>query len=372
MMRTRLVCLAIAALVSALSAAPACAVTDDDVAKAIEKGREYLIGRQLPSGLWPEEGQAKAFVARGNSEIAFFTLCYFNEHPNRPHMSKGAEVMIPRNLGDTRTVGLHAMALAALHNMLLGDRREQFRAAIKADVAWLAAAQGSHGGWGAKSLSGGSGPADITSTLVALQALRDAVRRGIEVPEAVWQPAQRFCLERQQPDGGWNSGEAGAPSCGSMTAAGVASLFLTFEASQLGAPCSRHGEMPAKMREVEQRMDAGMAWLSREFTLEADPKAPASGEARKLFWLCAAEAAAVPLGCKYFGAHDWYKEGAEYLVKSQAADGSWGDLPGTCFALLFLLDGRKPVVMSKLRFDGNWNSHPMDVYNYVSYYTRLK
>ena len=60
------------------------------------------------------------------------------------------------------------------------------------------------------------------------------------------------------------------------------------------------------------------------------------------------------------------------MVATQAADGSWGDLPSTCFALLFLYDRRTATAMNKLRFDGNWNSHPMDVYNYVSYYTRLK
>jgi hypothetical protein len=200
--------------------------------------------------------------------------------------------------------------------------------------------------------------------------LGNARRLGIEVPEAVWQRAQRFCLEHQQPDGGWNSGETGTPSCGSMTAAGVASLFSTFEAIQPTGPCPRHGETPAKMREVEQRMDAGMAWLSREFTPDADPKAPASDEARKLFWLYSVGRAASPLGCKYFGSRDWYKEGAEYLVKSQAADGSWGDLPGTCFALLFLRDGRRPTWFNKLRFDGQWNSHPFDLFNFTTYLSR--
>jgi hypothetical protein len=115
-----------------------------------------------------------------------------------------------------------------------------------------------------------------------------------------------------------------------------------------------------------------LARLSREFKVDADPGAPAAAQADKLHWLYAAERAAMDAGCKHFGGHDWYKEGAERLVAAQAADGSWGDLPGTCFALLFLYDGRRPVVISKLRFDGNWNSHPMDVYNFVSYYTRLK
>jgi hypothetical protein len=58
------------------------------------------------------------------------------------------------------------------------------------------------------------------------------------------------------------------------------------------------------------------------------------------------------------GKHDWWKEGAEYLLGAQTADGSWpgseqggrqgGDvtspLVNTCFAILFLKKATMPLV----------------------------
>lgn len=55
------------------------------------------------------------------------------------------------------------------------------------------------------------------------------------------------------------------------------------------------------------------------------------------------------LGLRFFGKHDWYREGAEFLIGAQQAGGSWPgvakgapnahgetELLRTCFALLFL------------------------------------
>src|SRR5207249_544318 len=61
-------------------------------------------------------------------------------------------------------------------------------------------------------------------------------------------------------------------------------------------------------------------------------------------------------GHRFFGAHDWYREGCDFLVEKQDKDGSWY-LPGfsdkwslvsTSFSLLFLSKGRTPVLISKM------------------------
>ena len=50
------------------------------------------------------------------------------------------------------------------------------------------------------------------------------------------------------------------------------------------------------------------------------------------------------------GAHDWYREGATYLLKEQKGDGSWNAKPGdgfmvhdTSFAILFLRRATRPL-----------------------------
>jgi hypothetical protein len=52
------------------------------------------------------------------------------------------------------------------------------------------------------------------------------------------------------------------------------------------------------------------------------------------------------------GAHDWYAEGAQYLLKSQIDNGSWknmgaDDVLASCFAILFLKRATKPLVLIK-------------------------
>jgi hypothetical protein len=79
-------------------------------------------------------------------------------------------------------------------------------------------------------------------------------------------------------------------------------------------------------------------------------------------------------GRRFIGEHDWYREGAELLVREQDKFlGYWrgtgtvetNPLVGTSFALLFLAKGRRPVVMSKVRHgDGvDWDLHAGGVPN---------
>ena len=68
--------------------------------------------------------------------------------------------------------------------------------------------------------------------------------------------------------------------------------------------------------------------------------ASAYQEGRLLYHLYALERAGDLTGDSLAG-HDWYREGAAYLLGTQRDDGSWDDgsdtpVPGTCFALLFL------------------------------------
>ena len=227
-------------------------------------------------------------------------------------MAKGLDAMLSRKLDDTLAVAFRAMALVALHNRLIGEKREQVRAALKADCDWLVAAQGAHGGWGEKSLKGGDGSCDFRNTDMALHALHEAGQVGIEVPQDVWRRAQKLYYERQQPDGGWNFGDPGhqvmggsAASYGSMTAAGLASIYLVSDHLGVGCPCLG-GEAGKFYGDLSRHADAALAWLSREFKVDADPGAPAAAQADKLYWLYAAERAARDTGYKHFGSHDWY------------------------------------------------------------------
>ena len=51
-------------------------------------------------------------------------------------------------------------------------------------------------------------------------------------------------------------------------------------------------------------------------------------------------------GTETFGKHNWYNEGAHYLLGKQGAEGNWGARKNTCFAILFLRRATRALVES--------------------------
>src|SRR4029079_8601355 len=68
---------------------------------------------------------------------------------------------------------------------------------------------------------------DFSNTQFALLGLHEAVRAGAIVPEGVWRAAEKAWVVCQQRDGGWGYSVDPRTSTGSMTAAGIASLYIT-------------------------------------------------------------------------------------------------------------------------------------------------
>lgn len=86
-------------------------------------------------------------------------------------------------------------------------------------------------------------------------------------------------------------------------------------------------------------------------------------------------------GLRFIGAHDWYREGCDFLVRNQRRDGSWSLAGGydnkpvvsTAFALLFLSKGRTPILISRVahgdwpRRDNDWNNDRYALRNLTKY-----
>jgi hypothetical protein len=156
-----------------------------------------------------------------------------------------------------------------------------------------------------------------------------------------------------------------------MTAAGIATLFITddYLHGMDGVDC--------KGNVADVNIEKGLAWMSKNFP---DVYVNASWQ-NAYYSLYGVERIGAASGLKYFGTLDWFKDGADFLVKKQGKNGDWIGGPGaktsTAFALLFLARGRLPVVMNKLQYDidmhgdnppkkpGNWNQRPRDAANAV-------
>jgi hypothetical protein len=100
-----------------------------------------------------------------------------------------------------------------------------------------------------------------------------------------------------------------------ITAVGVATLFILQDQlyAAAGIDCRNAAEMPA--------IEKGIDWIAKNFAASPGAEVTASTRCPNLY---AVERVGVAGGLKYFGEHDWYKHGAEYLVRRQKKDGSWG------------------------------------------------
>src|SRR5262249_21626107 len=124
-------------------------------------------------------------------------------------------------------------------------------------------------------------------------------------------------------------------------------------------------------------LQRGTDWLSRNFYVSQNY---GNAQQWKYYYLYGLERAGRLTGQRFFGEHDWYREGAEHLVHNQDnLEGYWrGQLyedttqVATSFALLFLAKGRAPVLINKLRHApaGDWNNDPDDVRNLVGLVSR--
>ncbi len=365
-------CIAIAAC-----AAPARAVDDDDVRRAIEQAKEHLINRQDGLGRWPERGYHRG-ISTGHTAMALLTLVFVGVHPNRGAVAKGLEQIMMEPDQYSYVTGLHVMALSRvlMQYQLVKENRTKLRLALVRKTMWLVQAQGSHGGWDYLSLGGSNARYDLSNTQLAILALGEAAQAGVEIPPHVWQRSQRLYFELQQASGAWNYGMHNAgigndtPGYGSMTAAGLASIYICWDnlTRGEGCPCLR-GRSSRTNDDTARRIDLALDWLDKNFIPSGNPNSPRNQDWHHFYWLYSAERVGIAAGYKYFGRHDWFREGAEYLVKEQRG-GAWGDIPDTCFATMFLYKGRAPILYNKVRHRGEWQNHRRDIANLVRYISK--
>ena len=340
---------------------------DDDVRQAIERGVRYLQSQQLKDGSW------SSYPDKPGGSTALCALTMMNcgvpaEDPSVALALTHLRELDPANsLGRagrfTYTAALRVMAMCAAN-------QKSDLLTIQADVGWLMKAQRTSGkfkgGWGYGE-EGQSG--DNSNAQFALLAMYEAERMGVKLPlmEQSWNLALTYWLKNQHQDGGWSYQNDGAPT-GSMTCAGIASVIIasgqvgSLDARLQGSDVLCCGQQEATDQEAIER---GLAWMARHFSVDRNP----GSNLYNLYYLYALERVGRMSGRRFMGEHDWYREGVERLLRQQDRfSGFWDEdhdrTISTALALLFLSKGRRPVLVSKLKYDdtsADWNHHRNDL-----------
>jgi len=347
------------------------------VRNAIDRAIKYLKIQQKPDGGWPAYSQAHAGGASGLCTLAL--------------LESGVEVddpVIERALGYLRKLSPETTYAVSFQTMALcraGD--EQDLALIRRNVRWLSQNQiregkpQMHGAW---AYPRGSG--DASNAQMAVLALHEAALRGVEVKDQTWKAALGYWQRAQNPDGSWGYTAQSKAGRGSMTCAGIASVVIAQLHLDQADSRVTGGECRCERQADDEIVRKGLEWLGNHFAVTHHPAEDMGANIFHYYYLYGVERVGRMTAQRFFvkswaraGAakrHDWYREGADYLVGSQNRDGSWrkdaalNRWPhvGTSMSLLFLSKGLRPVLVSKLQRKGNdWQRLRHDMANLTRY-----
>lgn len=329
-------------------------LTDRRVAEAIRAGAGWLGGQQNRDGSWSGASQRG-----GMTGLCTLALLNAGADADDPTIQRAIRNLNGVPNRQTYVVSLKCQVLAAADP-------DRYAGKLAEAARFLADSQLPNGMW--SYAPGRNNGGDNSNTQFALLGLYEAFRAGAPVPRKVFQLASRHYVKTQAPDGGW--GYRGRPrhGYGSMTAAGVASLAICGHRLMSPArPVFIDGACPSCGRYRQSKpLAEGLAWLVEHFSVRENPRRGSW----LYYYLYALERAGMMTGLRAFGRHDWYRQGAGFLVTNQHEDGHWGNRNSphqTAFALLFLAKGNRPLLVQKVQWEGRWNRNLHDLENLTDF-----
>lgn len=341
--------------------APTNAATPDQVQASIDKGKRYLY-KQLKGGNWEaakrKENRTVLTPAQdepgGLTATALYALLSAGDDPNSEKLAPAIQWLISANVTGTYAVGMRCQVWRLL------PQTDAVKAALRRDAAALEKGLQTESGMYDTQVTG-TGDNHAFSQY-GIQGMWACAEAGREVPTSYWQAVADGWSKIQKGDGTWNYSKPPIDKTQTipMTVAGIGTLFMTQDELSMGTSPACNGNVS------DPHIDKGMEYLTKHLDALFRSR-------YRYYALWGMEEIGAASGRKYFGSANWYEQGADYLVRSQHADGGWGDVPDTSFGILFMVRGRAPVAMNKLQYkltidgltqDGNWNQRPRDLANF--------
>lgn len=323
----------------------------------------------------PEEFQ-QLLNEFGNQALIGWALMAGGESFQHPRLLRRINWALTSDTPYTFDRGLRMQMLAQMP-------RDRWQPWMQRDLRWLLNAMSDKGNW-TESYTGGQSTAwgDHANGVYGLLGMWGAQQAGFEIPLATWQlidthwrTTQQTTAEDQpagwavnmfnvqQPDTDDATSQFNTQVSGSMTATGVAALTLT-ERYLYGPERSNPDE-----QNVSTHLQKGIDWLDNNFTLSTENTSD-----NWFYYMWTMQRVGQATGYRTFNGIDWFRDITAEILNRQRPDGLWEDpnqqmspLVATGFALLYLGNSRAPIAVSKVRFDGEWNNRPHDLWNFVDY-----
>lgn len=333
-------------------------ITAEMVREAIDKGVKYLKEQQNPrDGTWNDLPD----YPKGVTALCTLALLNSGVPPQDKHIQRSLRTLRKVKPEKTYSVALRTMVFCAAE-----PQRDQLL--IQEYVRWLESTQLPNGSW-----SYPRGGGDNSNSQFAILALHEAERAGAQVDPATWRRAAEYWESCQNPDGSWGYQATWTEGLGSMTCAGIGATIIC--AGRVNPPNADVKNGLINCCQILQENDAlenALTWLGRNFTVRRNPGPQGMANAWHYYYLYGLERVGRLSARRFIGGHDWYREGAEFLVRQQDPFNHFWvgaeyseDRPHivTSYALLFLSKGRRPVLLAKLKHgpDEDWNNHKSDV-----------
>lgn len=392
--------LSVLAAVLCLSCATPGIAATPKVDASVKRAVKWLYSQQKAGGYWEHDprrnpnadthlffGDLQGPTHGGWTALVTFALLEAGEKATDERMIRAIAWLRAADLRSVYSISLRCMVFAKL------PQTPENRAMLEADSARLLQSLIRTGPgknmWDYEIAAGNGkresewGPVDHSISQFGVLGLWACVQAGINVPQTHWRDFEQAWRSHQYTDGGWGYNSEGRPGAGGrdptpgITAAGVATLLIIQDIIGATPPAPVGTAVPAGVAATSDiAIVRGLTWLDRNFD-----KIAAEGA---YSWY-AVERIATAGGHRYIGRHDWYDKGVRKLIATQEADGHWEfpttgiagtAIAETAFAVLFMVHGRAPVLISKLNYsagvsgisrDQSWNQRPRDVANLVRY-----
>ena len=346
-------------------------ISREQVESAIDSGVRALVASQADDGHWPYTKQSGYSV--GHTALAVLALQHARSKRAEAHLAikKGMSYIL-QNPPEPRTYtgGLVEQCLywdsASKHRKLIGAYAWMLCGGQKlvkpSTGSWNYELPSPRENWAVQGLGPLGSPetwprTDNSNSQFGILGLVYAQKAGFQIPRIVWERARDYYIRVQHGDGSWDyqsdafraavrQAEPRRRDSMSMTLAGTVSIYLCDEM----LADKSHRQCVA--RPPNQAHEAGLKWIADHWS-----------SSQGAYGWYATERLGLLIGYSEFGGHDWYQEGVSDLMRR----GTGSSVSDTAFSVLFLARGRNPIIINKLKREGDWNLHRYDLKNLIEH-----